>query len=159
MRVGQPQQGQQNVQPMMEQALAIQEMENTGDPHVDLLQRVINQLDNLSINLVQGGRVHQPQAMQHQELWANLMALPKGCKGENNFAITMVRTGMVCTFAPIQEGILGMANVENQEGILHHQPFSSTTTYAGPITPSNDSTSDFEATTTYCSNSSPPKSG
>ena len=63
MRVGQPQQGQQDVQPMMEQAPAIQEMQNIGDPHVDLLQRVTNQLDDLSINLVQGQRVHQPQAM------------------------------------------------------------------------------------------------
>ena len=60
MREVQPQQGQKNVQPMMEQAHAIQEMQNTGDPHVDLLQRVTNQLDNLSINLMQGGRVHQP---------------------------------------------------------------------------------------------------
>ena len=63
MRVGQPKQGQQNVQPMMEQAPTIQETQNTGDPHVDLLQRLTNQLDNVSINLVQGGRVHQPQAM------------------------------------------------------------------------------------------------
>ena len=31
------------------------------DPHMELLQRVTNQLDNLSINLVQGARVHQPQ--------------------------------------------------------------------------------------------------
>ena len=52
MRAGQPQQGQQNVQPMMEQAHAIQEMQNIGDPHIDLLQRVTNQLDNLPISLL-----------------------------------------------------------------------------------------------------------
>ena len=32
----------------MEQTHAIQEMQNTSDPHVELLQRVTNQLDNLS---------------------------------------------------------------------------------------------------------------
>ena len=31
------------------------------DPHMELLQTVINQLDNLSITLVEGARVHQPQ--------------------------------------------------------------------------------------------------
>ena len=68
MTVVQPQQGLQSVQPMMEQAPTIQEMQNIGDPHVDLLQRVTNQLESLSINLVQGGRVHQPQAMQHSRI-------------------------------------------------------------------------------------------
>ena len=49
------------------------------------------------------------------------MAHRKEGKGENNFAITVARMGMVCTFAPIQDGILGTIKVEDQKGSLHHQ--------------------------------------
>ena len=72
--MAQLQQGKQNVLPMMEQALATHVMQNIGDPHVDLLERVTNQLDNLSINLVQEGRVHHPQGMQKPRI----MGQPNG---------------------------------------------------------------------------------
>lgn len=36
------------------------------DPHLELLQRVTNQLDNSSINFVQASRVQQPQAAANQ---------------------------------------------------------------------------------------------
>ena len=37
------------------------------DPHLELLQRVTNQLDNLSINLVQGPRM-QPQPCNEERM-------------------------------------------------------------------------------------------
>ena len=36
------------------------------DPHIELLQKVTHQLDNLSINLVQASQVPQPQAIGNQ---------------------------------------------------------------------------------------------
>ena len=49
------------------------------------------------------------------------MAHHKEGKGENTFATTMVRTDIICTFAPIQKDTLGMVKVEDQEGNLHLQ--------------------------------------
>ena len=55
-------------QPLVSQVMIPSELApipqaSTEDPHLEMLQRVTNQLDNLSINLVQGPRV---QAMEDQ---------------------------------------------------------------------------------------------
>ncbi|MCO5557281.1 hypothetical protein L7F22_010842 [Adiantum nelumboides] len=70
------------------------------DSHLELLQRVTNRLDNLSINMVQGVRQQQPQP--------NNERMPNGPrrqhKGGITFATIVVRRDMVCTFTQVGRG-------------------------------------------------------
>ncbi|MCO5590744.1 hypothetical protein L7F22_044719 [Adiantum nelumboides] len=70
------------------------------DPHLELLQRVTNQLDNLSINMVQG--VHQQQPQPNNERM-RLTIHVDNHKGGITSATFVVRRDMVCTFAHTQE--------------------------------------------------------
>ena len=79
----------------MDQPLVASIMQDIGDPHVDLLQRVTKKLDNMFINLVQGGRVHSTKAMPHLALLSHqLVHLKEG----NTFATIVVKTNMVWYF-------------------------------------------------------------
>ena len=55
-------QPQATVATICQEPAPLPQQDNSGDPHLDLLQRVTNQLDNLSINLIHG--VQQQQPMQ-----------------------------------------------------------------------------------------------
>ena len=84
------------------------------DPHLELLQRVTNQLDNLSINLVQGLGCSPNPAMKRENKMHHFCEDHRQ-EGRSIFATTVEKTDMVCIFVPIQEGTKVMAKEEGLE--------------------------------------------
>ena len=77
-----------------------------ADPHLELLQRVTNQLNELSVNMFQGSRVlaqppneERAQNAHHRE-------------GKSISATIVEKMGMVCISTLTQGGILEMARDE-----------------------------------------------
>ena len=85
------------------------------DPHLKLLQKVTAQLNDLSINRMQGSRVQYPPTMKRECKKHNLC---KGLQQEDKSTLAGItgKTDMICIFALIQEDTLGMAKEEDLEG-------------------------------------------
>ena len=85
------------------------------DLHLELLQRVTNQLNELSVNIFQGSRV-PVQWCQYNPLMKRehkmLNHHEKHREGRNISATIVEKMGMVCISALTQEDILEMAREE-----------------------------------------------
>ena len=86
-----------------------------ADPHLELLQRVTNQLNELSVNMFQGSRMPAQPSNEERAQNAQQSRREDNKEGRIISATTVERTGMVCIFAHTQEDILEMDKEEDQE--------------------------------------------